>query len=458
MNVVGVELDFRVKLRQYLDQYQPGWRKRHRYNKLGKGTNVSPPLGAWAETLKRWTNLDSQLGPPQRDKFGTFLTRSSFPPDIQNELGMLYEEVRRQRSGIELDQGSEANSLLNNSVVESGKFVGRALEIAELLEHVTEVETPSVIGIYGLGGMGKTRLARELVRRVSEKELFSSVVDIEVRGEYFEEGRIWNTALPQISKESIVRAILEATPLRYALTKPQEEREQLISEFTQKHSILVLLDNLEALETRDHFTHWLLSLLKGRSCLLLTSRVFIEGIPQYRHRLQPMSLEEALLLIKGVAKLHGIKAVLDASDKALEAIHTLTGGLPLAMRLVIGQMDQLPFDDVMDQLQQAAPQLPTGQEHPNYQFYYFIYHALWKQLPDLHKSVLVDMASHEASEASFTAIQSTSHKNKHDLQTVLAGLVRMSLVDKIGTIRQERYKMHPITRQFLLGEIIRIWS
>ena len=106
------------------------------------------------------------------------------PLHLVNSLTMEKEAIARYRKQIEaLTTGvreTEKNNLLAN-LPRRPFFVGREAEIESALESLQPNSRTFIIGIEGIGGVGKSALAIELSYRCVEADLFESVIWISAK-------------------------------------------------------------------------------------------------------------------------------------------------------------------------------------------------------------------------------------------------------------------------------------
>ena len=92
------------------------------------------------------------------------------------------------------------------------------------------------------------------------------------------------------------------------------------------------------------------------------------------------------MFLREESKERGITTVALAQRESLVQIHHATGGAPLAMKLVIGQMSRQPMDVVLNELKAARF---SGQD---YAFYRFVFKHSWEMLDLNAKKILVSMS------------------------------------------------------------------
>jgi predicted ATPase/DNA-binding SARP family transcriptional activator len=160
------------------------------------------------------------------------------------------------------------------------RFFGREEEIARLIEmllpHPPPFSDHRLVTLTGTGGTGKTRLAVETVRRMSDE--FA--------------GGIWFVSLADLSDSRLLGSTLaEALDLpRSPATDPLEQATQFLQECHREGEILLILDNFEQLvESGSKWVEALMAQVPGL-CLLVTSRRSL-GLPGEReYHVAPLTI------------------------------------------------------------------------------------------------------------------------------------------------------------------------
>ena len=146
-------------------------------------------------------------------------------------------------------------------------LIGRRRELVEL---ESELRSARLISLTGLGGIGKSYLAREAARRWSLTERPATWVDLATLHDI--------TELPG--------ALAMSTSLRGAI---DFDLRGALAEQLERHPSLLVLDNLEHLRQAGSLVGWLLD-HTTRLRILSTSRVRV-GIPgEVEIRLQPLAV------------------------------------------------------------------------------------------------------------------------------------------------------------------------
>lgn len=220
---------------------------------------------------------------------------------------------------------------------------GRKKEIL-VLHNKVEIGT-RVLGVFGIGGIGKSSIVSRLVHEI--KKNFEFIVWRSMQNEpsidYFLDYLI-NTVSGNIPQQ---------------LNSSTEEKIRIVTELISEHKTLIILDNLEDLLLKevsagvfkpDHVGYSRLILQisqssKTKSCVIVTSREvpklfdILENDKVYSFFVEGVSVTEAKIILKN-KNLHG------RDDDWLELI-SLYGGNPLALKLVAAVVSRI-FDGSLE--------------------------------------------------------------------------------------------------------------
>lgn len=329
-------------------------------------------------------------------------------------------------------------------------LIGRKAELQQLFDGFKQ-KMPAAF-IVGLGGIGKSALAREAVEQALSADLFETVVWTSAKTERFVDEGIEKIERSSYSFDQLLNDIgrqcnrLDIVPL-----SPEEKREAVKYLLSQTH-ILIVLDNLETVENAHQLLDDILA-IRGNSQLLITSRHFIDHPLVTQIRLGGFSQDQGIHFLRAESKLRGIDAVTQAGERTLKRIHDATGGAPLAMKLVIGQMYWLPMADVLRILADAKF------EEQDRDFYRFVFKHSWELLSLNAQKVLVSMSAFAVEEGGTgTSILRVSRVEAPEFTPALKLLIFMSLVDPSQNLQEKRYTIHQLTHYFILSDIVKKWG
>ncbi len=329
------------------------------------------------------------------------------------------------------------------------QFFGREPIIEEVLGALRDPSGKWAVGIDGMGGIGKTSLARVVVDRSLEEKLFEVVI-----WEPRPAGISFGTTAP-LSWPDIFAAIGRQLGAPDLQGLPESERIPRLGTLLNQHKALLVLDNLEsAIHSQDEVVTRLLPLLQHSKAILTSRRRFKGDL--YAVHLKGLNDESAMLLIRSEAQQKGIQRVAEAESGELLLVTHATGGSPLAIKLTVGQLQHLPLEQVLRSLAEVGGE-PTGDADDEYvRFYKGIFWNSWNLLSEDAQRLLIAMAVFAPGiGGTFDAIQSTSGIDQSLLTRKIDELWRLSFLE-VGqsTLQNTRYYLHPLTQYFVVSDIV----
>jgi hypothetical protein len=399
----------------------------------------------------------------------------------QHEKNRLLLEERKAKYGInpplsllnEIDHEEEQIEKLHQEIREDlrrlsplppqryGRFIGRKNSLNKIFAALVDPEAHWIIAIDGIGGVGKTALAREVVNCSLETGDFYAVVWESAKPEEFTGGGMQQQFTADIDFDNLLDLI--GRKLGYfevASKRTIKEKRELVRHILGSERYLVVVDNLETIEGyRDLVNN--LDGLFARSKAVLTTR---KKVAEFRHiysvSLGGMERDESIEFLMSVAEERGEAGdVIRLADEAtLERIHTATGGLPLAMELVVGQATRSSLEAVLERLQTVnfqAIERPDSAEDVYNQFFKFIYWDAWKQLSDEAKMLLIGLGAFDLAEgAEEEELPIVSGLEADILGDAAGELVGHSLIHRSIKNGQHIFFLHPLTHRFVQADLV----
>jgi DNA polymerase III delta prime subunit len=320
-----------------------------------------------------------------------------------------------------------------------------------LVEWLERPGPPHFLLLEGLGGIGKTALTAAVLRQILDGNIFDDIAWVTARQRRFlfsgEILPIYNTATDVANviialAEQVLPA--EERPLPFTMeTVLPRLRTRLQSQRT-----LLVVDNLETVTEIESLLSVLRSLADPAK-LLLTSRVYPRtDATLYRLVLPELERTYADQMVRYLAEIAGIGALVAAGEKFLSEIYSTIGGNPLALRLLVGQCRHHSPETVLHSLRQM-------QGDAEEQLYTFIYQHAWDALDEPARELLLALALIPPEGADQTYIIASSGLRKRTVHDGLARLVNLNLVEhRLNQARQSRYAIHSLTRTFLHTQIL----
>lgn len=328
-------------------------------------------------------------------------------------------------------------------------LVGVERLLEDLTRMVTAAETPSLILLEGIGGIGKSSLADALLRALICQDSFTDVAWISAQRQYFLlDGSVRHVPRPTLTADSFVDELADALLPDQAGGLGRAHKLSALQGLMAQTPYLVVVDNLEMMPDVDHLMP-VLRRLAGRSRFVLISRRSLHAEPGVYHlRLPELAEPDALRLVRQEAALCNLPDLVGAADAALQPIYTTVGGNPLALRLVVGQVHVHPLSVILADLAAARGGSVEA-------LYTYIYRRAWECLDELSRRALLAMPLVSEHGGDLAYLGQISQLEAGVLRQSLANLVNLNLVDSRGDLQRRRYSIHNLTRSFLLEQVAR---
>ncbi len=362
-------------------------------------------------------------------------------------------------------------------------FVGREKEKRQV--HDALRSRSFLVAIDGIGGIGKTSLAREVVQEclnasqsasnnapqnpISTGDLtlhstletkppqHLSSIAMRPNNSPLEGGQggvdvaiqtfsafIWTSAKDhELTLNDVLDTIAFTLDYSHLAQLPLEEKRHQVAKRLQEKSCLLVVDNFETITDQDLYDF--LQALPEPSKCLVTSRT--QSLKQARAiSIRGLAKEEAQQLIQNEASRLGLNlAALIEDERNFARFYEATGGAPLAIRWAIGQIKQRgqTLEGVLNSLHGAQGDI-----------FEFIFQRAWSLLTDPARNILLIIPIF-ASSASRAAIEAASEVHNWDLTEGLGQLVELWLLEASDDLEEakRRYSLHPLTRAFAQSKL-----
>lgn len=315
---------------------------------------------------KLWKNLSEAFARP--------VSRSNIESAIREEEQRIYGE--KEPVSASLAQIPKPKSTTYNldwgDAIELPIFYGREAEIEQLSDWIKR-DGCRLIGILGMGGMGKTTFAIKLAENVQSN--FELLMWRSLR----------NAPRPEIVITEILQFVSRQPELGTGWSLKAKIAE--IIQYFKKYKCLLIIDNLEAvLQERERSGRYLegyeaygellqsIGTASHQSCSIFTSREQPANIVVQESEISPIRLFRLRgLNVEPVRQLFGSKGRFTASDNDWEYIVNHYGGNPLALKILASVLRDLNggniskaipflknsfiFDDILDVLKRQFDRL-----------------------------------------------------------------------------------------------------
>ncbi len=320
------------------------------------------------------------------------------------------------------------------------QFYGRGKELTELRQWLINGHC-RMIGIFGIGGIGKTSLAVTLTKQVQDE--FDYV--------------FWHSLqnaspLDDYLKQCI---LFLSDQQQFDLPKDADHQIPLLIDSLKKRRCLLVLDNVETILQSGHHVgqyqegyegYGLLFQRVGeahhQSCLLLTSREKPKEVALLDGAISPVRS----LQLSGLGQLDGKEILRDkglfGSDDAYTSLIQLYGGNPLALKLVSESVRELFDGDVSEFLKNREMGVDL-QDLLDQQF---------KRLSALEQEIMYWLAiEREVVSSDDLRDVIVPSRLKRDLLEALASLRRRSMIDISGAAR---FILQPVIREYMTSMLV----
>ncbi len=330
-------------------------------------------------------------------------------------------------------------SIRQNLPPRYGQVLGRQTDLDRVLEGL-ESHWP-LVAIEGLGGIGKTTLAIEVVHHCLRNPDPTCNAPIEVA--------VWVSAKDHPEQKQWLDTVLNTIghvldcPFLIQLSPTQKLDE--VDKLLRAHRTLVIVDNFETIADNDLIA-WMCRIPEPSKVLLTSRRCQLQNV--WAVRLQGLAEPDALELIRRHARRLGLGAIVGAQDDALLPLAQITAGNPKAIEMALGYIKYgaHSLDDIVAGLQTAS--------HTIGNLFTDLFDRAWNILtPDAQRTLVV--MSYFANTASREALGVIAKLKEDQLASALQQLVEMSLLDISDGIGNAalRYSIHPLTRAFATSQL-----
>jgi len=397
----------------------------------------------------------------QQDETSATVLRSRFldgkiTRQVAQEMHASIDQVNRwQRASIgalaqllyhqETTHRAELTQILEASLPPTpySQFFGFTESRQIVANQLVQQTPPWIIALTGIGGIGKTSLADSVVRDVLPSLAFSHICWLRV-----EPHQLSGASLPPDRAYQALLVALAATVWPDGTSGASEAQlEKRLAQALKAEPYLIVIDNLESTAHVNYFADRLTAMAEPTR-FLLTSRARPSGeTTVYIHTLQELPYADAEALLRHHARMTGLAELAESDSDTIEAIYTVTGGNPLALKLVVGLTSVLP-------LPQILADLSENQSGPIEDLYRHIYWEAWQTLTPAAQQLLQAMPLVAASGAKPAQMQAFSGLDAGDFWEAVRELTARSLLEVQGNIQERRYGIHRLTDTFLQTEII----
>jgi tetratricopeptide (TPR) repeat protein len=362
------------------------------------------------------------------------------PLHLINSVTMEREAILRYTKQIEsLTSGGreQEKALVLANLPRRPFFVGREEEIKAIFESLNPNSRTFIIGIEGIGGVGKSALATEGAHLCVEKELFESVIWISSKESTLTLHGI-EPVIPEAKSLSDI-LITIGTSLGNPTIGNLSIQDQIKRAYNllARNTTLLVLDNFESLSKTEQ--HDILDFLRRSPITLKVIVTSRERVTEGQIiRLQGLSFEESNALLTWDAQQKNIQLTQNQNKYLVD----LTGGLPLALLWVQGQIAVLGYSvtQVLDKLSMDAD-IPILQ---------YCFNHSWNMLRHNNEKKLLFILALQPDSVSREAMKEIAGIGDDDIfESAISDLLQLTLIEHEP---KDYFSILPLTRRYVRSQ------
>jgi DNA polymerase III delta prime subunit len=324
------------------------------------------------------------------------------------------------------------------------RLFGAAEKMAKVRAQLETGSEPWLISLEGLGGIGKTSLADALVRELACGVHFHEIGWVSARRRLFRlSGGIETLGdQPDLTLVEWVDRLIDQFELAGLRRRSDAEKLAGLKDFLRSQPCLVVVDNLETIADYRPLVSQLRGLVDPTKFLITTRHSLRDTSGVYSVTLRQLSRADTLALIRHEAETRGMHELANATETEMERIHDVTGGNPLATKLIIGQIHTLSLPVALARFRAAKGRSVE-------ELLTFIYANAWQALGQDCRRVLQAMLLVTEEGGRLEQIAAAAELDEDDTASCLQRLATLSLVSVGGDLRERRYSLHQLTQTFV---------
>ncbi len=349
--------------------------------------------------------------------------------ETKSEILKLQEQIRQYKTSL----NSEENEIpkVPHNLPSQLHLIDRIDEITTI-KNVLEMSSINIVIIEGVMGTGKTALASSLANNLWETGQFKGAVWISAENGTLTLNSMIDTLATIMDYPNLVRL-------------SGEEKILSATNILRSQKTLIIIDGYEKVENDNEIVGFIYRIPSSTKVIITRNKRGESFNNSYVLSLKGLDMQFMIDLVAHECDRLNIKGVDKLPEKILRQLHELTSGNPYAIKLSIGQIKRfgLTFDSILSKLNSAQGQLF---EH--------IYNNSWGALKEDQRQILKAISILGGS-TSLLALQEITKMPFWDLESNLAELIEMSLVETNAELEREkiRYGILSLTRTYVLNAL-----
>lgn len=365
---------------------------------------------------------------------------------INQGLTCLAQKLRRLEMQAQNTKNPTGQSL---PLPDFAQLVGAEPYFERLASLFNDKNGTQLISLEGMGGIGKTALARAFVALPETMSHWKNILWVSARQHFLaENGHMTAMAEPASTLDDITARLAELLDMGHMASKPVSERLEAIQAALSMDAYLIVVDNLE---TVDEYMQLIPALAKhaGKSRFLITSRqtlrqfAYVQTVPLFE-----LNFQSACELVRAESIRRSRTAPLPEAD--CEELYQLVGGIPLAIKLVAAQLHLRPLKSILKGFRKAKGNMDD--------LYRYLYWQTWQLLSHSARQLLLSFLPSDPEGEDLTFMQVMSGQSEEAFYHALQELDQFSLLEITGDVQTPLYRLHRLTVTFLQTDILSSWS
>lgn len=314
----------------------------------------------------------------------------------------------------------------------------RRVLLNELVEILSNQDGAKIILIHGMGGIGKTAFAVELIRRVMAKGNFSQLI-----GECAGESVIAGNKIIKVRPKPLT------TPELIDSLAIQLGRQDILNEdiYTKANILFKLCDRSKNLGFMDcidrmaeaQYVFLIDKFLMKNHRIIVTSRSNKANPSIKKVALNELPRTDIICFLEKEAKAKKLEQYLPILKKHIEEIEEYSGGIPLLLQYILEQMPDFDLEIILNSIVDRS-----------FPFFEFIFKREWDTLKDSSKKLLIKLASSE--QKIFKQEQIMETAGRIGINNPLNAFVEAfayAFLQKENMDGHKRYKLNTFTQRFI---------
>ncbi|MEM7125375.1 MAG: tetratricopeptide repeat protein [Chloroflexota bacterium] len=320
-----------------------------------------------------------------------------------------------------------------------------------------------IVGIDGLGGIGKTALAHGILQVCQATGLFDGFIWISAASQSaINTSSRTEGASPAsgLTFEGILNAVVRELGAPELVSLSEEEKERRVLAFLREKRLLLCLDNLETAATEQATLLTRLFPLLNPSKVLCTSRIRF-GDNVFPIHLMGLDAESTAQLMLQEAQERNVSALEQVTSERIAEFAAVAGGSPLTAKLAVGQARYQSFGSIVERVRTA--QISTSGRNKSGTLYRQLYLPSWLLLSLEAQQLIVALSLLIPGEGgALDILAQISCLTEKDAGDAIEELWQLSLIEVADlTLEGSQedvgkgllYHVHPLTASFVLQDI-----